>query len=157
MSTFEAAVVWNRSTPDFKYDTYDRSHQISFGSGTSITGSAAPDYMGNSKHVNPEESLLAALSSCHMLTFLAIASKSGYIIDSYEDRCSAELGKNEEGTSLKPGKLGVTKAVLRPRITFGGTKKPDLDELKKLHGKAHANCFIANTVSTNVLVEPYAE
>jgi len=154
MSTFHAGISWHRETPDFSIETYDRTHNVSFPGGTSYKASAAPDYKGNQAYVNPEEGLLAALTSCHMLTFLAVASRSGYVVDSYEDQSSAELGKITAGE--KAGKLGMVQATLRPKVVFSGAKMPSAEDLARLHEKAHQNCFIANSVTTKVTVEPHA-
>jgi len=147
MSSFKTSLNWRRETSDFKYDTYDRTHQIRFPGGTTIQASSAPDYKGKAEFVNPEEGILAALSSCHMLTFLAVACKSGFVVDSYSDEASAVLGK------MQSGKLGVVTAVLRPAVQFSGEKQPNKEELAKLHDKAHQNCFIANTIQTEVTIE----
>lgn len=147
MSNHCARVAWRRDTtkPDFTYDTYDRTHTVAFGGGQELLGSAAPDYKGDATKANPEEMLAASLAACHMLTFLAIAARSRLVVDTYEDDAEATLGKNAAG------KLAVTKVVLRPRVTFAGTA-PTAEKLRELHEKAHANCFIANSVSCEVVV-----
>jgi organic hydroperoxide reductase OsmC/OhrA len=116
-----------------------RDHSITFGSGQTIQASSAPEYKGNEHNVNPEESLLAALSSCHMLTFLAIAHLKRLAVTSYVDHATAELGKNETG------KLAVTKMVLHPKVIFAEGIEVSQETLEKIHEKAHANCFIANS------------
>lgn len=144
--TFSTQVTWTRKTADFAYDTYDRTHEIKFPGGIQYTASSAPEYKGNAAYINPEEGLLAALSSCHMLTFLAVAARGGYTVDRYEDSATAVLGKNEKG------KLAVTEVNLKPKISFGGDKKPTDEQLATLHEKAHANCFIANSVTTKITI-----
>lgn len=146
MSVHRARVEWRRATPDFDYDTYDRTHTVGFEGGQSLQGSSAPDYKGLAAHANPEELLAAALASCHMLTFLAIAAKSRLVVDAYEDQAEALLGKNAAG------KMAVTKVVLRPKVTFAG-EPPAAEKLRDLHDKAHRNCFIANSVACEVTVE----
>jgi peroxiredoxin-like protein len=121
---------------------------VSFEGGQNLQGTAAPAFNGKAEHANPEELLVAALSSCHMLTFLAVAAKSQLTVDSYEDRAVGTLEKNANG------KMAVTKVVLKPKIVFGGSGAPDPTRLKELHAKAHANCMIANSVACQVLVEP---
>lgn len=147
MSQYETKLTWKRTTSDFKYDTYDRTHQITFPGGQVINGSSAPEYLGNREHANPEEVLLAALSGCHMLTFLAIAAKSHLTLDSYEDDASCFLEKGENGM------LYVTRAVLRPKVKFSG-EAPSEDKIRFMHEKSHKNCFIANSVTTKVSVDP---
>jgi len=144
-----AAVRWSRSTPDFAYDTYDRGHTWRSGSGIEVAASSAPEFKGDPARMNPEEAFVAALSSCHMLTFLAIAARKGIVVDRYEDDAVGLLEK--EG-----GKLWMTRVSLRPRILFSGAA-PDAATVARLHEQAHANCFIASSVKTEVTVEPPAE
>lgn len=146
MSQHHARVAWRRATPDFAYDTYDRTHTVALPGGQELLGSAAPDYKGDPAKANPEELFAASLAGCHMLTFLAVAARSRLVVDAYEDDAEATLGKNAAG------KLAVTKVVLRPRVTFAG-EPPTAEKLHDLHEKAHANCFIANSVSCEVVVE----
>lgn len=149
MGAYRASVRWRRETPDFAYETYDRGHVIGLGGGQTLAGSSAPEYAGDAAKANPEELLAAALASCHMLTFLAVAAKSRLVVDAYEDEAVAELGKNAAG------KLAVTKVTLRPRVTWGG-EAPSAERLAGLHDKAHANCFVANSVTAEVVIEPVA-
>jgi organic hydroperoxide reductase OsmC/OhrA len=144
MSSFKIELNWKRTTQDFSYEKFNRNHTIEFSGKQLLRNSAAAEYLGNTDTANPEELLGSALSSCHMLTFLAVASKSGYTVDSYADQAEAFLEKNEEG------KIAVTSVNLKPVIVFSGDKKPDSDQLKSLHDKAHRNCFIANSVKTKV-------
>jgi organic hydroperoxide reductase OsmC/OhrA len=111
-----------------------------------VTATAAPAYLGDPAHVNPEEAFVASLSSCHMLTFLAIACKQKFVLDSYEDEAVGHLEKDADG------KLAITRVELRPRITWDDDRKPSADELDKMHHAAHENCFIANSVKTEVRV-----
>jgi organic hydroperoxide reductase OsmC/OhrA len=147
MSEHHATITWRRETPDFTYDGYDRTHKIRFGGGVEIDASSAPEYKGRAEVPNPEEELVAAMSSCHMLTFLAIAARRRLTVDSYEDDASGVLEKNDAG------RLAITRATLRPRVRFSG-KAPTAEELEKLHHSAHEQCFIANSVSTDIRVEP---
>ncbi len=146
MSEHKATIHWQRKTEDFNYKTYDRTHDVTFSGGTLIQASAAPEYMGNKALANPEELMVAALSSCHMLTFLAMAALKNLVVDNYIDDAVGVLGKNAEG------KMALTQVTLRPKITFSGTQ-PDAQTLHQLHEKAHSNCFIANSVTTKVDVE----
>ncbi|MDI9238502.1 OsmC family protein [Lysobacter sp. LF1] len=147
MSDHIASIRWTRDGQPFDYEHYPRDHSVRFERGQQLTGSAAPAYFGSAQGVDPEEMLVAALSSCHMLTLLAVAAKKGWTIDVYEDDAIGTLGKNEDG------RMAVTHVTLRPRITFA-EKAPDAQELQKLHESAHRNCFIANSVKTEVVVEP---
>ena len=106
--------------------------------------SAAPEYGGDAAASNPEELLLAALSTCHMLTFLAVMANRGYVVDHYADDAVAILDKDADG------RIAVTRAVLSPQVTFAGDKRPGADEYAKFHERAHAACFIANSVKTKV-------
>lgn len=146
MNEYKAKLQWNRQTPDFSYDTYDRSHSVRFGSGESMEMSAAPEYKGDPKHVNPEELLVAALSSCHMLTFLALVARKRLIVDAYEDDAVGVMSKN------KHGKMFVSHVTLRPKVTFQSSV--DASVLAELHHHAHVECFIANSVCTEVSVQP---
>ena len=143
MSTYAIDLNWRRET-DFSYDTFNRNHTLSFSGDQILQNSSAPEYLGNSDMANPEELLASALCSCHMLTFLAIASKSGYTVDSYNDHAVATLDKNEEG------RLAITTIDLHPVIVFSGDKKPTAEQLKSLHEKAHRNCFVASSLKTKV-------
>lgn len=145
MSTHTAVISWSRSSPDYTYESYNRAHTWVTGSGREIAASAAPEFRGETDRVNPEEALVAALSSCHMLTFLAIAAKKGIVVDRYEDAAEGVLEKQD-------GRLWITRVVLRPRITFGG-EAPSAEALAHLHDQAHHGCFIANSVKTVVTVE----
>lgn len=149
MSEHKAQVRWSRQGVEFKRESYSRDHEIQFESGTKVWASSAPQYQGSADAVNPEEMLVGALSSCHMLTFLAVAANSGYVVDAYEDDAVGVLEKGPDGRTVS-----ITRVELRPRVTFSGAKLPDEGALKVLHDKAHKNCFIANSVKTEVTVVP---
>jgi organic hydroperoxide reductase OsmC/OhrA len=118
-----------------------------FDGGHEMTASAAPAYLGDPKNVDPEEAFVASLSSCHMLTFLAIACKQKFVLDEYVDDAIGQMEKNAEG------KMAITKVTLRPKLKWSGDKQPTAEELDKIHHAAHDNCFIANSVKTEVTVE----
>ena len=147
MSEHKVTLKWERGDAEFSYQKYPRDHSWSFDGGHTMTATAAPAYLGNPANTDPEEAFVASLSSCHMLTFLAIACKQKFVLDSYEDEAVGHMEKNAEG------KLAITKVVLRPKIKFSGEKQPTPEELEKLHHGAHDNCFIANSVKTEVTVE----
>lgn len=142
-----ATIAWRRSSPGFTYDAYNRAHDWRVG-GQVIAASAAPNFRGDANCVNPEDAFVAALSSCHMLTFLALAAKRKFIPDSYLDDAIGYLEKN----SL--GRMAVTRVVLRPRIVWAVGTSVSEEHLNQLHHQAHEGCFIANSVTTDVRVEP---
>lgn len=147
MSNHEARISWARNADaPFTYDTYSRDHRVAMETGLVFPISAAPDFKGSPTLTNPEELLVAALSSCHMLTFLAICAKKGFVVESYEDTAVGVL-ERAEGAPMH-----ITRCVLRPRVAFSGTA-PDAETLDKLHEQAHRGCFIANSVKTVVTVE----
>jgi len=148
MSEHKAAIIWARNGADFSYKTYSRDHVWRFDNGVETPASAAPAYLGNPQRVDPESAFVAAMSSCHMLTFLALASYKGFVVDNYDDNAVGFLEKNADG------KLAVTRVELRPRILFSGDKQPTQADLDWLHEKAHKECFIANSVTTEVNVAP---
>jgi len=145
MSEHKATIRWTRDGKDFTYKAYSRDHAWSVNS-NDVPASATPAYLGNPNRVDPEAAFVAALSSCHMLTFLALASNKGFVVDRYEDSAVGHLEKNAAG------KMAVTRVELHPRILFGGTKTPAQADLDWLHDKAHKECFIANSVTTDVKV-----
>ena len=151
MSEHRATVAWQRSSDGFSYESYNRDHSWKFDSGVEVAASATPAYMGNAACVDPEEAFVAALSSCHLLTFLAFACKKRFIVDRYVDDASGALEKGADG------KLAITRVTLRPFIVFGGDKQPSAVELDALHHSAHENCFIANSVKTEINIEPRSE
>ena len=148
MSEHTARLSWSRRGHDFTYETYSRDHMLEFENGQRSLASSAPGFVGNPEALNPETLLVGSLSSCHMLTFLAVAAKRGYVVDAYEDAASGLLDKNAEG------KMAITRITLRPKVQFSGTKQPDAAELAKLHERAHANCFIGSSIRAEVVVEP---
>lgn len=148
MSQFSIRLDWERSSADFDSKTFDRSHRWHLAGGQVVQGSSAPEFSGDPNMSNPEEALLAALSSCHMLTFLTIAALKKLVIDHYEDIPVAELGKNAKG------KMMVASLTLKPRVVFSGETQPDADAVRELHRKAKENCFIGNSLLSDMAVEP---
>jgi organic hydroperoxide reductase OsmC/OhrA len=148
MSLHNVTIHWRRETPDFQYETYNRDHDWIFDAGVSVRASAAPAYSGSAACVDPEEAFVASLSSCHMLTFLAIASKKRYSVDDYRDEAVGVLEKNTEG------RLAITTVTLQPHVKFGGEKTPSAAEIAHMHETAHHACFIASSVKTDVIVKP---
>ena len=151
MATHVAAIKWTvkESGEDFLKGRFSRAHAVSFDGGTEIPASASPHVVGKwavEAAVDPEEMLVAALSSCHMLSFLHLARLAGFIVTAYEDHAE---GVTEE---IAPGRLAVTRVKLRPKIEWASAA-PAKPELDRLHHEAHEICFIANSVKTEVTVE----
>ena len=149
MSEHHATITWRRSSADFTWQTYNRAHEWRF-TATTVPASATKEFRGDESRVNPEEALVAALSACHMLTFLAVAAKRKLSLDSYEDDAIGVLEKNAAG------KLAITRVTLRPKIVWSAGVSVSADDLAKLHHDAHEGCFIANSVTTEVTVTPRA-
>ena len=148
MSEHKASVKWARSGADFGYKNYSRDHVWRFDNGIEVPGSASPAYLGNPQRVDPEAAFVAALSGCHMLTLLALASNKGFVVDRYEDNAVGFLEKNANG------KLAVTRVDLHPDVAFSGATQPTQADLNWLHDKAHRECFIANSVTTEIRIMP---
>jgi organic hydroperoxide reductase OsmC/OhrA len=147
MSEHVVDVSWSRGEHEFTYQKYNRDHEWRFDGGVTVAGSANPAYLGTEAGtVDPEEAFVAALSSCHMLTFLAIAAKKRLVVDSYVDHAVGVMAKNEAG------RIAITQVTLHPRIVFAG-ETPDEATLERMHHLSHEQCFIANSVTTEVLVE----
>lgn len=151
MSLHQATIEWRRLSADFDYKTYDRGHWLAFSDDIRIPGTAAraniPNTAPQSPGVDPEQAFVASISSCHMLWFLHLACTAKLVVDRYVDNAVGTLEKNAEG------KLAVTRVKLRPTVTFSGTQ-PDADKVRALHEKAHEKCFIANSVTTEISIEP---
>lgn len=149
MSEHRAAIYWKRTSADFAYDTYNRAHEMRFKDGAIVLpASAAPQFKGDAGRVDPEEAFVAALSSCHMLTFLAICARKRLTVDGYEDDAVGFLEKNPGG------KLWMARVILRPHARFAAGTVVDEALLADLHHKSHEECFIAQSVNTEVTVEP---
>ena len=152
MSEYGALIRWQKAEDEaFSDNQYSRGHTWEFDGGITVPASSSPHVVplpfSVEANVDPEEAFIAALSSCHMLTFLGIAAKQKYVIDSYVDDAIGVLEEDESGRS------SVTKVTLRPDIVFSGIKIPTAKQLEKLHHLAHKNCFIANSVKTEIVVE----
>jgi organic hydroperoxide reductase OsmC/OhrA len=150
MTIYTAEIKWTASeSEDFLKGRFSRAHTVRFDGGTVVPGSASPHIVGKwavEAAVDPEEMLVAALSSCHMLSFLHLGRLAGFAVATYGDRAEGVL---EE---IAPGRQAVTKVALRPKIEWVGAA-PKKEELDRLHHEAHQICFIANSVKTQVTVE----
>ena len=145
---YRATVLWRRGDQAFTDRKYSRGHVWRFDEGVEVPASSSPLVVPNhsvAAAVDPEEAFIASLSSCHMLFFLDFASRAGFRIDAYEDTATGEMGKNETG------KLYVDKVTLHPAITFSGDKRPSEAEVAALHHKSHEECYIANSVRTEIV------
>jgi organic hydroperoxide reductase OsmC/OhrA len=153
VSEYTADVLWERGATEVFLDhRYSRRHTIRFDGGAVLAGSSSPHSvplpMSDAHAVDPEEAFVASLSSCHMLWFLAIAAKRKFCVDRYFDAALGVMEKNAEG------KVAVTRVTLRPEAIFSGERQPTRAELEALHHTAHDECYIANSVKTEVLCEP---
>jgi organic hydroperoxide reductase OsmC/OhrA len=156
MATYEATVKWRRGADETFIDQrYSRAHDWLFDGGARVRGSSSPHSVrlpfSDPAAVDPEEALVVALSSCHMLVFLWLAAKSGFAVLSYEDAAFGIMSKDEKGREW------VTNVTLRPHIVFDGNKRPTDLEVEALHHEAHEGCYIANSVKTAVVVDGRAE
>jgi organic hydroperoxide reductase OsmC/OhrA len=144
--------VWSKATESFRYEDYSRDHTWEFPKSSRIVeATAAPKYRGSAERVDPEEALVAAISSCHMLTFLAICSRRGIIVERYDDDATGWLEPNEHR------RLAITRVVLKPNVAFASGHRPDDATLDAIHEESHEQCFIANSVKTTITVEGTAE
>jgi organic hydroperoxide reductase OsmC/OhrA len=154
MSTHAATVAWVRPADQgtFLDGKYSRRHAWRFDGGVEVPASSAPSSvplpMSAEDAVDPEEALVAALSSCHMLFFLAIAGKRGFVVERYDDDAAGEL------TKVAHGKVAITEVTLRPRVVFGAGPRPDAAQLAALHQEAHERCYIANSINATVKIDP---
>jgi organic hydroperoxide reductase OsmC/OhrA len=152
MSRHVAELSW-RSDGEFASGRYSRRHEWRFDGGAIITASASPDVvplpMSDAAGVDPEEALVASVASCHMLWFLSLAQAAGVEVESYSDSAEGVMGR------VAPGRLALTRIALRPKISFAGMP-PSAEEVERLHREAHDRCFIANSLKTEIVIEPPA-
>ena len=150
MSEHRANIVWKRGGADFLSGRYSREHTWTFDGGVTVPASASPSVVplpfSNPSAVDPEEAFVAAVSSCHMLTFLYLAGKKGFQVDSYEDNAVGVMSKNAAGVPW------VSSVVLHPRIVYLGSRQPTAADEEQLHHAAHEQCFIAQSVKTEISV-----
>jgi len=147
---YRADVIWTREGAVFTDNRYSRGHVWRFDGGVEVPASSSPLSvklpLSREDAVDPEEALVAAVSSCHMLFFLGFAAKAGFVVDKYEDAALGVMTKNEQG------KLFVSKITLSPASSFSGSKRPSAQELDALHHHAHEECYVANSVRAEVVV-----
>lgn len=151
MTTCSATVVWQRNGQTFTDNQYSREHQWRFDGGLEVPASSSPHIVplpfSVEANVDPEEAFVASLSSCHMLFFLSIAARNGFVVENYTDRATGLLAKDSAG------RLAMTKVTLKPDVTWSGDKRPSRKLLEEMHHEAHEKCFIANSVKTEVVTE----
>ena len=152
MSKHTARVTWERGDQAFTDNRYSRAHAWRFDGGAEVRGSSSPDVvkppLSDPAGVDPEEAFIASLSSCHMLWFLSLAAAKKFRVDSYDDEAEGVMGKDAQG------RVAMTHVTLRPMIRFSGDLMPTPADTEALHHAAHEHCFIANSVKTDVRVEP---
>ncbi|MFB9246370.1 OsmC family protein [Massilia antarctica] len=151
MQQFEAQLSWQRGTQPFLDNRYSRAHAWAFDGGLRVPASSSPLSvalpMSDPAALDPEEALVASVSSCHMLFFLSLAARAGHVVDDYRDHAVGTLDKNADG------KMAMTRIVLRPAISFADGTRPDAAQLDALHHAAHAQCYIANSIKADVVIE----
>ena len=151
MATHQATIRWFASPgEDFAKGQYSRAHSWNFDGLTNVAASASPHIVpmpwANPDAVDPEEAFVASAASCHMLFFLDFARRAGLIVTGYDDEAEGEMQKGEDG------KVRITRITLRPKIVFGGDE-PDQSVVDEIHHKSHEACFIANSITSEILIE----
>ena len=153
MAQYSSTLLWRRDdNAAFVDHRYSRRHTLHFDGGAVVPGSSSPHIVplpySDPAGVDPEEAFVASLSSCHMLWFLDLAARAGWVVNSYRDQATGTLARNAEGQQA------MTRVLLRPAVQFAPDKGPTTGELLALHHRAHASCYIANSVRTEVVCEP---
>ncbi len=152
MAEYKTVVVWDRDGAAFTDNRYSRGHRWLFDGGVEVLASSSPHVvplpLSVAAAVDPEEAFVVSLSSCHMLWFLSLAAKRGFLVESYRDEAVGVMGKDEFG------KLAMTRVTLHPEARFGGDNLPTEDDVRTLHHAAHEECFIARSVKSDVRCEP---
>lgn len=155
MARYTAEVLWVRGDQDFLDKRYSRRHTLRFDGGAEVPGSSSPHVvpvpMSDASAVDPEEAFVSALASCHMLWFLSIAAAREYRVDRYTDAAVGIMERNADG------RMAMTVVTLRPRVVFSGDRVPTREQVDRMHHLAHEECFIANSVRTEVRCDPVFE
>jgi len=152
MAEYTAKILWQRDDKEqFIDNKYSRAHQWDFDGGSTVAASPSPHIVplpySVEEYVDPEEAFIASLSSCHMLFFLQIAAKGNFVVDKYVDQAIGVMDKDCYG------KISMTKVTLRPHILFSGQKVPTIEQLEKMHHQSHEQCYLANSVKTEIVTE----
>ena len=149
---YHAEVHWTRAGQPFIDNRYSRRHDWHFDGGATVPGSSSPHSVrlpfSDPSAVDPEEAFVASIASCHMLWFLGLAAKAGWVVDDYRDAAVGIMAPNADG------RMAVTRVTLYPAVRYGGERRPDAAEQARLHHEAHDNCYIANSVKSEVRCEP---
>jgi organic hydroperoxide reductase OsmC/OhrA len=144
MSDLSIDIIWKRTSAELLPGQFSNAHEVIYNQQFQLKADAAPDWGGNAEYTNPEQALAAALSSCHLMTFLALAAKTKWPVASFSDHAVAHLGKNAKG------QMSVIKIDLHPVVEFDPGFEVSDENLKKMHDRAHRYCFIANTLDSSV-------
>ncbi|MCW9708427.1 OsmC family protein [Fodinibius salsisoli] len=155
MAHYNSTIRWQRNGATFTDNRYKRSHEWHFDGGEIVKASSSPEVvpvpLSDPAAVDPEEAFIASLSSCHMLWFLSIAAKHGFIIDRYQDKAEGLMAKNDSD------RLAITQVTLHPEVTYLKDSAPGIKENMDMHHEAHEQCFIANSVHTEIQIKPTME
>lgn len=150
MTKYTATISWSRNQDSFSDNKYSRVHTWAFDGGAVVKASSSPHVVpvpySSAEAIDPEEAFVASLSSCHMLWFLHLAAKGGFVVEQYEDSAEGVMARNESG------KLAMTEVSLYPKVIFAGDSQPNKSDIEQLHHAAHEECFIANSVKSKVQV-----
>jgi len=152
MSIHQAEILWSREGADFLAQHYSRRHEWRFDGGACVNASSSPQVVplpwSDPGAVDPEEALVASVASCHMLWFLSIAAKAGWVVDRYTDAAEGLMGPNEQG------RQAITRIILRPDVQFAQGRLPSRSQIDAMHHEAHEACFIANSLKSDIRCEP---
>lgn len=151
MSELTIELNWQRAEPELQPGKYSNAHVVQYNGDNAVKADAAPSWGGDPVNTNPEQALAASLSSCHMMTFLALAAKAKWPVARYQDHATAHLGKNGKGL------MSVTRVDLHPVVDFDAGFTVDADEMEKMQQRAHRYCFIANTLAESVEINIVSE
>lgn len=148
---YRARIHWERGAAAFTDNRFSRAHRWHFDGGIEVPASSSPHVvrvpLSDEHAVDPEEALVAALSSCHMLFFLSFAAARGFRVDDYSDEAAGVMGRNAAG------RTAMVRVTLRPRVVFSGERLPQRADIDSLHHRSHEECFIANSVKSEVVIE----
>ncbi|MCK6422295.1 MAG: OsmC family protein [Aquabacterium sp.] len=152
MAEYTARILWLRHDQPFLDQRYSRRHEWHFDGGAVVPASSSPHSVplpcSDATAVDPEEALVAAVSSCHMLWFLSLAAQAGWCVDDYRDDAAGTMARNAAG------RMAITQVRLRPQVSFSGERVPDAAEIERLHHVAHERCYIANSITAEVRCDP---
>tara|TARA_Y100001936_G_C15491458_1_gene368626 strand:+ start:27 stop:476 length:450 start_codon:yes stop_codon:yes gene_type:complete len=146
MNNLSIELNWLLEDGELSYGKYSTDHKIKINDEIIINAGSAVEYGGNPNNLNPEQAFVAAVSSCHMMTFLALAAKMKWPVIRYEDKAVAYLGKNSKG------KMSVSKIELNPKVSFENNFSVSDEEMEKMQDRSHRYCFIANSLSDEVVM-----